>query len=94
MNVSQLLNKYEKYYNGSNQRCVGKFCAQTYSADRQVADSATTATAILSGVKINDGTIGVDGRAVRESCSSLANPDVKVSTILDWFIEDGESFID
>jgi len=43
---------------------------KTYSVDAQVADSAGSATAIMSGVKANAGTLGVDADAVRGDCAS------------------------
>nr|WP_314259517.1 alkaline phosphatase [uncultured Devosia sp.] len=45
---------------------------KTYTHDSQVADSAPTATAITSGVKALNGTIGVDQTAVLEDCSTQA----------------------
>lgn len=45
---------------------------KTYTHDSQVADSAPTATAITSGVKSINGTIGVDQTAVLEDCSTQA----------------------
>lgn len=45
---------------------------KTYTHDSQVADSAPTATAITSGVKSLNGTIGVDQTAVLEDCSTQA----------------------
>lgn len=53
-----------------------------YNIDRQTPDSAATATAYLCGVKARLGTIGVDGRAIRKSCSSSIG--THVSSILDW----------
>lgn len=43
---------------------------KTYSHDGQVPDSAPTATAILSGVKANNGTIGVGPEATVRNCRS------------------------
>ncbi|MBM4266011.1 MAG: alkaline phosphatase [Deltaproteobacteria bacterium] len=43
---------------------------KTYNTDQQVADSAGTATAILSGVKTQAGVIGVDEKVVRGDCAS------------------------
>ncbi|WEK05913.1 MAG: alkaline phosphatase [Candidatus Devosia phytovorans] len=45
---------------------------KTYTHDSIVADSAPTATAITSGVKALNGTIGVDQTAVLEDCSTQA----------------------
>ena len=37
--------------------------SKTYTNDAQVADSAPTATAMVAGVKSNNGTIGVTRRS-------------------------------
>ena len=50
---------------------------KTYTHDAQVADSAPTATAITSGVKALNGTIGVDQTAVLEDCSTQAGATTK-----------------
>ena len=50
---------------------------KTYTHDSQVADSAPTATAITSGVKSLNGTIGVDQTAVLKDCSSQAGSTTK-----------------
>ena len=43
---------------------------KTYTADSQVADSAPTATAWNSGVKSNNGTIGVNAAVQHDNCAS------------------------
>ncbi|WOE75077.1 alkaline phosphatase [Alterisphingorhabdus coralli] len=43
---------------------------KTYSHDFQVADSAATATAIVSGVKARSGTLGVTSEVERGDCAS------------------------
>ncbi|GLQ08974.1 alkaline phosphatase [Devosia yakushimensis] len=50
---------------------------KTYTHDSQVADSAPTATAITSGVKSLNGTIGVDQTAALEDCSTQAGATTK-----------------
>ncbi|TOF85906.1 alkaline phosphatase, partial [Vibrio parahaemolyticus] len=57
--------------------------SKTYNVNKQVADSASTATAYLTGVKTNYKTIGVDGTAIYKNCSSI-NESNKVSSILQW----------
>ena len=44
--------------------------SKTYAVDRQVADSAPTATAMLTGVKTKFGTLGVDGSATHGDCQN------------------------
>lgn len=46
--------------------------SKTYSANQQTPDSAPTATAMVTGVKTNDGIIGLDSDAVRRDCASAA----------------------
>ena len=43
---------------------------KTYGADAQVNDSAATATALMTGVKVNIGTIGVPAAVTRGDCAS------------------------
>lgn len=45
---------------------------KTYSHDSLVADSAPTATALLSGVKANNGTVGVDSGLTEDDCAGMA----------------------
>lgn len=51
--------------------------SKTYTHDSQVADSAPTATAMVSGVKSLNGTIGVNQNVTLEDCSTLAGNEVK-----------------
>ena len=46
--------------------------SKTYSDDRMVTDSAASASAMLTGVKTRNGTIGVDGTVIVNSCPSVA----------------------
>lgn len=46
--------------------------AKTYSTDAQVPDSASTMTAMMSGVKTDTGVIGVDEDVVRGDCTTVA----------------------
>lgn len=61
--------------------------AKTYSVDNQISDSASTATAILSGVKTDNGRIGVDHRG--SSC--WRSQQYRVKTALHHAIEQGKS---
>lgn len=59
---------------------------KTYNMDRQIPDSAGTATAILSGKKTNYYMVGMDGNTQRdEACADSVGK--KVTTILDWAME-------
>jgi len=64
---------------------------QTYNVDRQVPDSAGTATALFSGVKANYYTIGLDARAQFNVCRAEVESTAKVSSIIDWAIAAGKS---
>ncbi|XP_017066483.1 membrane-bound alkaline phosphatase [Drosophila eugracilis] len=58
--------------------------SKTYCVNRQVADSACTATAYLGGVKGNYGTIGVNANVPRYSCNGAANEEDRVLSIAQW----------
>ncbi|CAD7013467.1 membrane-bound alkaline phosphatase [Ceratitis capitata] len=72
----------------SNQVSFEKFpyfgLSKTYCVDRQVADSACTATAYLGGVKGNYGTIGVNAKVKRYDCNNGQNPANFVDSIAKW----------
>lgn len=52
------------------------FCLQTYSVDKQVADSASTATAYHCGVKANSKTVGVSASAIPYECNTTFGNEV------------------
>jgi alkaline phosphatase len=52
--------------------------------DSQVADSACSATAYLSGVKANIYTIGVSGNVNLDDCAASLNATNKATSILKW----------
>lgn len=65
--------------------------SKTYNLDSQVPDSAGTATAMLSGLKVNIGTLGVDGRVpYGEACEQLTE-DRKILSVLDYALQEGKS---
>lgn len=57
-------------------RTRGHLCPQTYNVDRQVPDSAGTATAYLCGVKANYQTIGVSAAARLNQCKTTRGNEV------------------
>ncbi|CAK8698630.1 unnamed protein product [Clavelina lepadiformis] len=63
--------------------------SKTYSVDRQVADSASTATAYLCGVKAMFYTLGLSGQARKDVCGSEKGNQVK-SVLVDAY-EDGKA---
>ncbi|XP_023212014.1 alkaline phosphatase, tissue-nonspecific isozyme-like isoform X2 [Centruroides sculpturatus] len=64
---------------------------KTYALDKQVADSANTATAYLCGVKANFGTLGVNGRVKFEDCQASKDVSNHVTSILEWAQNAGKS---
>ncbi|XP_036146810.1 alkaline phosphatase 4 isoform X2 [Monomorium pharaonis] len=63
--------------------------AKTYNVDKQVPDSAGTATAIFSGVKTKYRLIGLDARAPYNKCDKELNRLSKLSTVADWAQQSG-----
>ncbi|KAH9382392.1 hypothetical protein HPB48_021847 [Haemaphysalis longicornis] len=55
----------------------GMGVSTTYAADRQVVDSASSATALFTGVKTRFRTVGVSSRALPKDCDSVAGNEVK-----------------
>ena len=56
--------------------------------DRQTPDSAGTATAIMSGVKTNYKTIGLDPSAEVNDCEGSESK--RINSMLDWAMESGK----
>lgn len=59
-------------------------CGQTYCVDKQVADSACSATAYLNGVKANYGTIGVSGAIKMSDCKGENDPENRTESLAKW----------
>jgi len=62
---------------------------KTYVVDKQVPDSASTATAYLCGVKTNYYTVGIDATGQYENCSSVTD-DNKVYSVAAWALDAGK----
>lgn len=58
--------------------------------DKQVPDSAGTATAYLCGVKANYYTLGVDPEVTLGDCAAARNPIYHTPSILQWAQEAGK----
>ncbi|XP_018327253.1 alkaline phosphatase-like [Agrilus planipennis] len=58
--------------------------SKTYSVDYQTTDSAATATAYLTGVKTNYGTIGVTASVNRKNCTAMLNKKFHTTSIAEW----------
>lgn len=63
--------------------------SKTYSVNQQIADSAPTATALLTGVKANDAAISVNQNAVRGKYATVAGNELR--TILELAEQHGLS---
>lgn len=63
--------------------------SSTYCVDKQVADSACSATAYLSGVKANDATIGLSARATFGSCVDGDDKSMWTESIASWAMKEG-----
>ncbi|XP_063851588.1 alkaline phosphatase-like isoform X1 [Scylla paramamosain] len=64
---------------------------KTYTTDSQVADSAASANAYLSGVKSNKGTLGVDVNVDLGNCSAQLDDAFHLSSLASWFQDAGRS---
>lgn len=62
---------------------------QTYNTDKQVPDSAGTATALFSGVKCRYKVIGLDTRSSFNQCDKYVNQASKLTTVADWAQQSG-----
>ncbi|KAL5244728.1 hypothetical protein ACI65C_012138 [Semiaphis heraclei] len=65
--------------------------SKTYCVDRQVADSACTATAYLSGVKSNFETIGISASVKLDDCPGSVAPGNRTDSIADWSMAAGKA---
>lgn len=65
--------------------------AKTYCINYQVPDSSCTATAILSGVKNNYGTIGVNGHVNLRNCTALRDNSTRVNSIFKYAQDAGKA---
>lgn len=63
---------------------------KTYNTDKQVPDSAATATAYLSGVKTNWFTVGVDARVQLNDCFASKQKENQVKSVLAWAQAEGK----
>lgn len=64
---------------------------KTYNLDQQIPDSAATATAILSGVKANFYTLGVNGQVKLNDTNCAHIQQNRVTSILEHAIKAGKS---
>lgn len=57
---------------------------QTYCVDHNVADSACSGTAYLTGVKANSGTVGLSAAVKRGDCRGQRDGLHSVTGLVDW----------
>ncbi|XP_045594862.2 alkaline phosphatase [Procambarus clarkii] len=63
---------------------------KTYNLDKQVPDSAATATAYLAGVKANYETLGVSGKVKMKDCDASLLQENRLDSILQWAQDAGK----
>lgn len=64
---------------------------QTYCVDKQVPDSASTATAYMCGVKTNYHAIGVSAKVQSGDCEGAKVEANRVASIVQWAQESGKA---
>ncbi|XP_063536651.1 alkaline phosphatase-like [Cydia strobilella] len=65
--------------------------SKTYCVDHNVADSACSGTAYLSGVKANSGTVGLSAAVKRGDCIGQLSGNHSVTGLMDWAQKAGKS---
>nr|XP_027195656.1 alkaline phosphatase-like [Dermatophagoides pteronyssinus] len=92
-NVNNLLKKLQQSEDGSLSFESFEMVSlvKTYILDSQVGDSGACATAIMSGVKANFETVGVNGKVKLNDCLATMDPTVRVSSVIDWAQQQGKS---
>ncbi|XP_063624301.1 alkaline phosphatase-like [Cydia splendana] len=65
--------------------------SKTYCVDHNVADSACSGTAYLSGVKANSGTVGLSAAVKRGDCVGQLSGNHSVTGLMDWAQKAGKS---
>ncbi|KAJ3654346.1 hypothetical protein Zmor_013539 [Zophobas morio] len=64
---------------------------KTYNADKLVPDSASTATALFSGIKTNYKTSGVDSSVKLNDCEASLKPEARIDGLIKWAQDAGKS---
>ncbi|XP_033336693.2 alkaline phosphatase [Megalopta genalis] len=64
---------------------------KTYNTNKQVPDSASTATAMFGGVKTNYEVVGVDSNVPLGDCAASMNASYHVESIVSWAQKAGKS---
>ncbi|XP_014253000.1 alkaline phosphatase, tissue-nonspecific isozyme-like [Cimex lectularius] len=64
---------------------------KTYNINKQVTDSASSATAIFTGVKTNQETVGVDSTVSLNDCKASLKQNARLQSISVWALEAGKA---
>lgn len=64
---------------------------QTYSANKLVPDSCSTATALFSGIKANQKTSGVDATVDVDDCEASLKNEAQVDSFISWGQKEGKA---
>ncbi|KAH9645138.1 hypothetical protein HF086_005683 [Spodoptera exigua] len=73
---------YQRYLEtGQYRRRFGSGRHRTYSANKMVPDSACTATAMFSGVKVNQDTVGVDASVPHRDCEASLQSEARLKSL-------------
>ncbi|KAI1285239.1 Alkaline phosphatase, tissue-nonspecific isozyme [Halotydeus destructor] len=65
--------------------------AKVYNADQLVPDSASTASAILTGVKANYNCAGVSGEVAENDCPKSLEEEARTTTFFQWAQNEGKA---
>ncbi|CAH1403563.1 unnamed protein product, partial [Nezara viridula] len=63
--------------------------SKTYNLDAQIGESSACATALLSGVKANFETVGLDINGRFGNCASSLKS--RIDSLIDWAQQDGDT---
>jgi len=89
--VGQKLGKTGEEHKLSFETWPAVALSKTYNLDRQVADSAGTAVAFMTGVKVNMGTLGVVSAVPYGKDCSMVSETTKLQSVLDHALAAGKS---
>ncbi|CAG9804104.1 unnamed protein product [Chironomus riparius] len=89
--AGQRLKKSGEEYSLSFENFPYTALSKTYCVDKQTADSACSATAYLTGVKTNYGTIGVTAKVNKNDCQASLDKENRLTSIMQWAQKAGKS---
>jgi len=89
--AGQRLKKSGEEYSLSFENFPYTALSKTYCVDKQTADSACSATAYLTGVKTNDGTVGVTAKVRKSDCQASLDKENRLTSIMQWAQKAGKS---